>query len=334
MAEDDFDAEALFERGPLDSLAAAAAGDDITGLAFRRLLADLAVEAGSAMTSGRCALDTAERLILAGIELRYPSRSSRAKARSEIGRFFHYARARGLEWLDEIRDDHVEEWVWTATKRTRGFTDVRATTAANRQAFVRLAFEIGRSLGLGCSPEIAGPAIARGAGRRARPLTELEHARLRAVAYGGLLVGVRPIIVALTEAGGRPHEIAAVTRVDLDLDAGVVHLPGRHARTGKIPTWALGPVRDAVNAADLEAESRVVAHDRLPVERAAHSVVVQLRRALELAGLGSTAGVTPTSIRLTIAHQVFTAEGIFAAAKYLGNSSLDDTAAALGIDLR
>ncbi|MFM8238159.1 MAG: hypothetical protein ACKOBG_10480, partial [Actinomycetota bacterium] len=110
--------------------------------------------------------------------------------------------------------------------------------------------------------------------------------------------------------------------------------PGRPARTGKIPTCALGPVRDAVTAAELKDGSRAVAHDRLPVERAAQAVVVQLRTVLDFAGLGSTAGVTPTSIRLTVAHQVFTADGIFAAAKYLGNSSLDDTAAALGIDLR
>jgi hypothetical protein len=71
---------------------------------------------------------------------------------------------------------------------------------------------------------------------------------------------------------------------------------------------------------------------RLPSERAAHSATVALTTLLRDAGLRGDPGVTAKSIRLTAARDVLAAGGIEAAVRFLGNDSLDPTAAALGYD--
>ena len=77
-------------------------------------------------------------------------------------------------------------------------------------------------------------------------------------------------------------------------------------------------------------DERLCVIDRLDAARATHSVTVQLGQVLQAAGIAGRPGVTARSFRLTSARRILDAEGIEAAARFLGSVSLDSTAAALG----
>ncbi|MDP9336030.1 MAG: site-specific integrase [Actinomycetota bacterium] len=286
--------------------------------------------AARVMTRGRCSLVDAERLALAELSLRYGAvASTETKVTREVVRFFRYLRARELECLDEITTAHVAEFVWAASRRYGRFADVSATTAANRQSFLRTLFAALSDLGVWSGGDVVGKPIRRSDGDASRPLTETELHQVHVEAYGGLVVGRTPLLVAFAEAGGDASEIATVTTDDVDLTAGTVRFTGRAERTNPLNPWALAAIATVFDVEHPQPNERVCVGDRLPVERAAHSVTVRLREMLRDAGLAGRARVTPKSIRLAAAQAVLMARGIEAAARFLGNESLDATARAL-----
>ena len=88
-------------------------------------------------------------------------------------------------------------------------------------------------------------------------------------------------------------------------------------------------VRAIAKAGGLRADGALCVNEGLPLDRATHSVTVRLRDVIRSAGLASKPLVTARSIRLATAEQVRQASGIEAAARFLGNNSLDATATAL-----
>jgi integrase len=289
--------------------------------------------AAGVMGEGRCSIGDAERLAQAQIALRYGAvRSTEQKIGKEVGRFFRFLRANHVDWLDEITAEHVEEFLWSASHRHGRFSDVSPTTAANRQSILRTLFAILEDLGVGSRGDLIGSPIPRGDGEPCRRLTDAEMHQVHVHAYGGLLIGRLPLIVALTEAGGDPSEIATVQTDDVDVIAGLVHFSGDGARTNPLSSWALEAIISLFDNEHPRLNERLCASDDLPVERAAHSITVRLRSVLRDAGLAGLPGVTPRSIRLTAAQRVLDVRGLEAAARFLGNDSLDLTAKALDYD--
>jgi site-specific recombinase XerD len=286
--------------------------------------------AARVVTFGRCSLVDAERLALAELSLRYGAvASTEQKATREVARFFRYLRARELEWLDEVTPTHVVEFVWSASRRYGRFADISSNTAANRQSFLRTMFGVLSDLDVWSGGDIVGAPIPRGDGDSSRPLTQRELHQVHVEAYGGLIVGRTPLLVAFAEAGGDATEIATVTTNDVDLVHGTVRFTGRAARTNPLDAWGKTAIETVFALEHPRPEERLCVGNRLPVERAAHSVTVRLRQMLRDAGLAGRSRVTPKSIRLTAAHGVLVGQGIEAAAAFLGNESLDATARAL-----
>lgn len=273
----------------------------------------------------------AERLVLAGVECGFPGTPrSTEKLMSGVKQFFRYLHAQRVAWLDEIDSQLIEDFIWSA-KYVRGrLIDISSSTAKTRRWCVKYVFQVLCDLGLWMDLRIVGGAISQQVADKCRPLTELEMQAVRVQAYQSLLATRSPLIVALAEAGGDASEIALVERDDIDLGLGTVYFRGSAPRVNRLSAESLQAVAAGLMNRPLVTGARLCCQDDLPVERAAHSVTVGLQRVIREAGLGPRRGVKPSSIRLYTAAKVLKAEGIEAAARFLGNEGLDRTANSLG----
>ncbi len=140
------------------------------------------------------------------------------------------------------------------------------------------------------------------------------------------------MLVALAFAGGTPRDISATTAADVDIDNATVKFSGPATRTNPLDEWSLVEIASHLRSHPRKVRPgvRLCVTASLPAERATHSVAVRLRKVLVDAGLAGKPGVRAGSIRLTTAAAIAAADGIFAAAQFLGNKSLDRTVAALG----
>jgi len=274
-----------------------------------RLLADVAVVAAEGVAASYSA---------------NPATSKKAAA--EVLRFVRYAAGSGLTYVDEFTAELVDGFLWSASGRQGCFADVSASTAANRQAFVRRFFAVLADLGEWDGGDITGSPIPRNSSEPSRVLTSEELASIRAFADSGLATGRRALLVVLAEAGGDAAEIAQVTVDDVDLDAATVRFRGPAARINPLTEWGRATTRTVLRTAEPPSGLRLCVSNEISLERAAHSVTVRLREVLADAGLASRPRVTPRSIRLTIARQVLDTGAVEAAARFLGNESLDATA--------
>lgn len=250
----------------------------------------------------------------------------------ELARFVRYAEGCGVEWVDELSGEHVEAFVWWASKRHGRYSDVKSATAANRQAFVRRFMEQLADMGLWSGGDIVGKPISRDLGDGSRVLTEAELRRVQVHADTGLFRTRRALLVVFAEAGADAAETAQVALDDIDLVAGTVLLRGGYQRINPLSTWGRTTTLTLLANDVLPSGEPLCVSRGLALDRAAHSVTVRLREVLADAGLHGVPGVTARSIRLTAAAEVLASAGIEAAAKFLGNNSLDTTAKALGHD--
>lgn len=281
------------------------------------------------MSRGACGLHQAEELALAGLAAHHSaSAKTRVKAVAMARRFFRYARARGLVDLEELSADLVEDFLWAPATRHGHLTDVSATTASNRQSHLRTTFRILHDAGvLGTNP--IGPSITRSYGEPSRPLSAVEMDRLRTQSTGGLVATAAPLLVAFSEAGCSAGEVASVTMDDLDLETGRLRIRGDHERLNPLTSWGRDAVVRCLRLRAVGPGLPLCVRADLDIDGAAHSVTVRLRKLITAAGMGSRSGVTPRSISLTAAHDVLQKHGIEAAARFLGNDSLDATARSL-----
>ena len=269
-------------------------------------------------------------MVLRDLYLAYASNESTAKkVTAEVGRFVRFAQASGVEFVDELDTEVVECFLWSASNRYGRYGDVSATTAANRQSFLRSFFEVMTRLGFWTGADVVGRPIRRSVGDRSRPLTESELHQVHVYAESGLFTTGRPLLVALAESGGNAAEIARVTAADVDLDGRTVALRGDAARRTPMSEWGAEVLAAAMTAGQFAAVGPLCVTNTLPIGAAAHTVTVRLAGVIADAGLSRVRGVTARSIRLAVAVQILGSQGLESAARFLGSSSLDATAAAL-----
>ena len=132
-----------------------------------------------------------------------------------------------------------------------------------------------------------------------RALSDDELDVLRAVSLSTVAETRQPSIVALAEAGAVTTEIAAVTASDLDLNGGVVALPGCfHARPRRAPLteWGIAQLRRRVTQLDGEVRPLVYnGADRRHAGQA--SISTNLRRLFTRAGLSGEPDLGLGSVR-------------------------------------
>ena len=264
---------------------------------------------------------------------RYGSKPATAlKVTAEAGRLLKYLDARGATTWPQVTEGLVSEWCWAARPDRSGrYRRVSTGTAKVRRWAARALLETADMLGADVD---AGVLVGDPVGDvlpefSSRPLTEAEASLVREHSDAGLWFSSRSVVVALAFAGGNAAEIAKVSAADVDLDAGAVRFGGRASRTNPLDDWGLDAIaqhqRNRPSPDDPHA--RLCVSGPLSLERATHSVTVRLRKVVVDAGLANDPEITARSIRLTAALRVAQRQGIFAAASFLGNASLDRTAA-------
>jgi integrase len=286
------------------------------------------------ITRGSCSLAQARDLATDSIESQHEyAEQTVRKMIGTINRFFRFAEvAYGISSVHELTDEIVEEFIWA--RRTHGgrIVEVSPKTARNRRSFVRTAFADLRSLGIPVPDELVGPSITFDPSAVARALTDQELKRVRAFATGSLITTRRPLLVALSEAGGSASEIAEVRFADLDLDAGTVEFRGSAPRTNPLSAWGTDAAGAWAMNVEVIPDGRLCVDDRLLLPKATQSITSALTKVIREAGFGHLPDVSPRSIRLTFAERILNRDGIVAAARFLGSESLDSIASALRFD--
>lgn len=297
----------------------------------------LAARFEAAAVTGDLSLAEARELAGAAAAVRFPNPATRRKLATLTGWLFRYLDAAGAKDWSEVTPEMAEGWCRAAARHRGRWVSPAPSTVRNRQWALTVVCDALEAAGAGVDPALRpGREPRPPAPRRSRPLTAAERDLVRAFADRGLVGSRRSAMVALAEAGASAAEIASVRACDVDLEAGTVRLgAGRdRSRVNPLTGWGAEAVRRVlvVNRIDPADGARLCVTDAVGADRGAQSVATRLCDAIRDAGLAGAEGVTAGSIRLTAAAGVLARGGIEAAARFLGASSLDSAAAALGHD--
>ena len=266
----------------------------------------------------------------------FTQRALNQAATMVLSLFVHFEQ-RDVRQLRGVTGDLTLEWCWSPVRGPDGSSRQPSVNIARyRQWVARAAFKVLAELGAQVDPNTAaGDRIKRGAPDvSARPLTDLELDRVCTHVDAGTAVSRRPLLVALSLAGGSAAEVAAVRARDIDLDVGTVAFLGERARVCALDDWSVRVIDRYLRANPTTPDERLCTRWDTPPARAAHSVSIRLWKVLKEVDFSSRCGVSARSIRLAAARQVFESDGIVAAAQFLGSPTLDNTAEALGYDWR
>lgn len=318
----------LFDKSLLANSNSAAEGcRNGTSLRFLFIQTEILDRVSRLSMTDRPTLDDAQALVVAQLSSIYENERTRRKYIAETSCFFDFLRFCGINYLDQVSPSHIDDFLWSASRRRGRTTDVSARTAANRQAILRVAFERLRSAGVWVGEDPVGTPLPRPPGESARPVTEQELHRIRLFAEAGLFVSGRAMLVALAEAGATAEETARVQVSDVDIDGATVRLSGRATRINPLTPWGVEQLQQGL--ARNPGGGPVCVSADLPIDRAAHSVTVRLGSVIADAGLGRVPRLSSRSIRLGRARSIFESDGLVAAARFLGDRSLDATAASI-----
>ena len=277
-----------------------------------------------------------EPLVLAELGRRHEANEATAqKLDAEGSRLFRYWGVSGAVIWRDIDADMNAQWYWL-TRGGRGgvLKPVRPSTACNRQWAALELLKAAAELGAPIDPvALIGERIDRPADHTsARPCTDEEDRRIRRRAESALARSRVGVIVAAACSGGTPKETSALRLCDVDLESAKIAFRGSAARVNPLDEWSVTMIRRFLanqGATPLRNSDLLCVSDTTAAGRRAHSIAVRLGRVLREAGLKGRPGVTARSIRLTTARRLLESDGIEAAARFLGSSSLDTAADAL-----
>ncbi|WP_149826325.1 integrase [Streptomyces tailanensis] len=262
-----------------------------------------------------------------------------------LHRFEAFATARGAPLLCDLDTALATQFV-DAHGRTRHghIAPASLSTRHLRRSVLRMCFTTARWLGLTDTDptrDIDLPARTVG---ETRPLDEAETVELRLAAEFTDRPTRHAAAVALALAGGFSGEIGHITPADLDLTMARVWM---HGSTKTRPRWcpldawglqvlaarthhvqATAPPGQDVRRLRLAVSSRNGTDEQIQAR-----VCVALRDLINRIGLGADPAVRPASITAYAGWETFTrTHRIEAAARHLGMTSLDSTAALIGHD--
>ncbi|MFG2329483.1 hypothetical protein ACGFMM_07645 [Streptomyces sp. NPDC048604] len=262
-----------------------------------------------------------------------------------LHRFEAFATAQGAPLLRELDTPLTTRFI-DAHGRTRHGRVAPASLSTRhlRRSVLRMCFATARRLGLtdtdptrdiGLPPRVTG---------ETRPLDEAEAVELRTAAEFTRHATRHAAAAALALAGGFSGEIGHVTPSDLDLTGARVWMHGStktRPRWCPLDAWAAHVLAARVHHVQATAPPALDPHHlRLAVssrngtsEQIQARVCVALRDLINRVGLSSDSAIRPASITAYAGWETFTrTRRIEAAARHLGMSSLDSTAALIGHD--
>ncbi len=284
-------------------------------------------------TSRRVVLSHAFVLVHAVVGSSYPSPTGTAqKLHGLLLHFERHLRGHGLESVNELTVDHVQEYMWSAQKTVSGYTHVSPRTAANRQWAIRQFLGALEAEGIWEGPDLTGDTVTRGESDSSRPMTSREIERLQAIVSGTLISTGDDVLVALSLAGGDASEVGLVRLCDVDLASQKVTFHGEAQRKAPLSNWACERISLFLEENDRELTQRIAVADFVNDQSVARTVTTRLMNVMRMSGIRSNTGVTAKSLRLGAAVEVLHQHGLEASARFLGNQSLDATARMLNYD--
>ncbi len=280
------------------------------------------------LTGDRVTVSDALSIVCAHFAAQYLKPATERKYRQNAQRFVRHLEAYGIEFVDEITEQVVVDYLWSGRWRHGEIIDVSPTTASTCRSMTIAFFNVLINLGVWEHLPPVGPPIERDYTDGSLPLTPEQLLRVEQAVSGSLFTSRASFLVALSQAGGDAGEVAATTWGDINLRNGTVTFNLDSPRTNPLTPWGV-EVLSAASRKGFEPRQRLCVHNTTSIRSGAQSVTVGLSNLLRDAGLGRVPGVTAKSIRLGVAQQVLHTDGLEAAARFLGSRSLDGTAASL-----
>lgn len=280
------------------------------------------------LTGDRVKVLDALSIVCTHFAAQYLKPATERKYRQNAQRFVRHLEAYGIEFVDEITEQVVVDYLWSGRWRHGEIIDVSPTTASTCRSMTIAFFNVLINLGVWEHLPPVGPPIERDYTDGSLPLTPEQLLRVEQAVSGSLFTSRASFLVALSQAGGDAGEVAATTWGDINLRNGTVTFNLDSPRTNPLTPWGV-EVLSAASRKGFEPRQRLCVHNTTSIRSGAQSVTVGLSNLLRDAGLGRVPGVTAKSIRLGVAQQVLHTDGLEAAARFLGSRSLDGTAASL-----
>lgn len=264
-----------------------------------------------------------------------------------LHRFITFGVARGAPLVIDVTPEIAGMFV-DAHGRTRHGRTAPASLSTRhlRRSVLRMCFTTARRLSLADTDPTRDLDLPPRVTGQTRPLDEAEAVELRLAAETTDRPTRHAAAAALALAGGFSGEIGHITGADLDLPGARVWI---HGSTKTRPRWCpldAWATQTLAARADHLAATAPPGHapGRLPLavsprngtdEQIQARVCVALRDLLRRIGLGADMTVRPASITACAGWETYLRTGrIEAAARHLGMTSLDSTAALIGHDWR
>jgi len=282
----------------------------------------------SVLIGERVTVSDALAIVCSHFAVQYLKPATERKYRQNADRFARHLEAHGIEYVDEITEQVVLDFLWSGRWRHGSIIDVSPTTASTCRSMTIAFFNVLINLGVWVHLPPVGPAIQRDYADGSVPLTPAQLLRVEQAASGSLFTSRASFLVALSQAGADAGEVAATSWADIDLRNGTVTFNLDSPRTNPLTPWGI-EVLTAASRNGFDPNQRLCVHNTTSIRRGAQSATVGLSNLLRDAGLARAPGVTAKSIRLGVAQQVLHSDGLEAAARFLGSRSLDGTAASL-----
>jgi site-specific recombinase XerD len=267
------------------------------------------------------------------------SEQSRGQMQCILSRFDAFLRVGcGMDRLDAVDAADVESFI--RASRSRPSTAPSIATMHLRRSAVRLAFRIGRELGLVMGDPTLDLRLPPRSSLVARPLMDEEVALCRSSSLSSLTETRRPAAWALAEATARTSEISAIRACDVDLASRMVSIQGgakTEPRSAPLSGWGALQIERRMRALGAAADTDVplVGSSRGSGESRQASSCIAISDVLTAAGLGGERDVRPASVAAWAGATAFRdGASIEEVARMLGVRSLDAAARLIGFDWR
>ncbi|NDD71634.1 MAG: hypothetical protein EBZ52_00490 [Actinobacteria bacterium] len=250
-----------------------------------------------------------------------------------IEQFWSWCNDAEIKDVLSIEREHVEAFLHTPVKRGEKFSAPKPKTIDNRLWAVERVYEALRYFGYKIPDPTQDILVALDRRIVSAYCTDDEVASLREAVPSVLFDDSYAVILALAEVGATNSEMRELKTNDLDIERGLVRLPGgsrNDSRINELTSWG----REALKTCLPNHNAKWLVVNTLSQTVSEQTISQRFRELVANAKL-SRRGVNINSVRAWRARQIYETSGrIQDAARFLGYRSLDTAVEMIGLDWR
>lgn len=260
--------------------------------------------------------------------------STRHELLKHFNRFIDWCRAMGIQDIGEIGPDEAATFIFLPVVAAGVARKAKFATCRNRRLVLRKIYMQLRKLGCWIPDPTVDVVLPSEATDRVKACSDSELARLRRCIQPDLFGNSYASLLALAESGATNTEISSIKMSAIDLVAGSVNLHGTYRtkpRTNQLTGWGLTVLEQ--RATQAQPDDPIVCN--ADGNAASTAVVSQYFNMIVSFARVYGKRLTIDSVRYWGARQVYDRTGRVEDATYfLGNVSLNTTAAGIGLNWR